>query len=292
MVQVDVFWSYGLGASLAVSATRQLHAQRRAATAQGEPAARGGPRPDRWSDPYLLRTLLFLALVFAPSGAYLLWEFPSWETMHAGDRDLPAWLVALFAATNVGLGLAGYLVVDALLARGRSYAAYLQIVGAYFAMFFVLIHGWDGQGYQRFFSPTRGDFLVWNGDWQAWLTSPVALTLYAMGAVLVPLLLWMWTRALIEGRRLDGGAAAGPGAVRLGAVLLATVFGAGLGLAVVAHLLIAIGGLLGAVAAAAVGALALVPRGPVHVLFRQVELPESRGEAPALAPLRADSTTA
>ena len=219
MVQVDVFWSYGLGASLAVANAHQL----RARTA------------DRWSDPHLLRTLLFLALVFAPSGAYLLWAFPSWETMHAGGRDLPAWLVALFAATNVGLGLLGYLVVEHLVRRGRHRLAELQIVGAYFAMFFVLVHGWDGKGYQRFFSATHADFRAWSGDWQGWLTSEVAVTLYVMGLVLVPLLLWMWTRALLEGQRLEG-RTDGPGAVALAGRLLAIVFGAGLGLAVLAHL--------------------------------------------------------
>src|SRR3954464_173517 len=73
MVQVDVFWSYGLGASMGLAAGRQLVS---------------GPR-DLMSNPFFLKTVLFAALVFAPSGAYLLWAFPDWETMQAGSRRPP-----------------------------------------------------------------------------------------------------------------------------------------------------------------------------------------------------------
>ena len=77
MVQVDVFWSYAIGSGLAVAASRQLRARRTI------PAAERAPLTET---PWFNHTLLFLALLFAPSGLYLLWEFPSWETMHAGDR--------------------------------------------------------------------------------------------------------------------------------------------------------------------------------------------------------------
>ena len=60
MVQVDVFWSYGLGATFALAASKQLVARRREVV-----------EDRRWTDPYLLKTLLFLALVFVPSGVYL-----------------------------------------------------------------------------------------------------------------------------------------------------------------------------------------------------------------------------
>jgi hypothetical protein len=242
MVQVDVFWSYGLGSTLAFSASRQLIEQR-------------AKRISRFADPYLMKTLLFLALIFVPSGAYLVWNFPSWETMHAGDRDMPAWLISAFTITNVTQGLLGYLVVERLVTRGRAYLAYLQIVAAYFAMFFVLVHGWDGAGYRRFFSPTKADFLNWHGDWSSWLTSDVALTLYAIGLILVPVLLVTvarWHRC--------GTAAAG--------LMLVTVFGAGLGLAVVAHLCLAWFGTAGAPAAAVAIAALLVPGGPVHRIYK------------------------
>jgi hypothetical protein len=280
MVQVDVFWSYGLGATLAVASSRQLLARRRAAALESRDAASGSDAPvgppvhSRWRDPYLLRTLLFLALVFAPSGVYLVWEFPSWETMHVGDRDMPAWLIATFAITNVTLGLLGFWVVERLLAAGRSYLAYLQILVGYVGMFFILVHGWDGKGYQRFFSPTHADFVGWDGDWAAWLTSDVALTLLGMGAVLVPILIWAAVSWQREGYRLAPATARRPGVGAIAALLVATVFAAGLGLSIAASLVIhALGAPAGVPAALALCALALVPGGPVHALYRAYGLP-------------------
>ena len=55
MVQVDVFWSYGLGSSFALAASKQLAAER---------AAKKG----LLDSPYFSKTLLFLSIVFAPSG--------------------------------------------------------------------------------------------------------------------------------------------------------------------------------------------------------------------------------
>jgi hypothetical protein len=252
VVQVDVFWSYGIGAGLGIASSR-----------------RAPESP--WSDPYLMKTLLFLALVFAPSGLYLLWSFPSWETMHAGSRDMPAWLACLFGVTNVTQGLLGYLVAQRLMRAGRTYLAYLQHVAAYLAMFLVLVHGWDGRGYQRFFSPTREDFAAWSGDWYAWLTSPVALTLLAMGAVLVPLLLRMQVAWLGE-----------PRGARVSALWLATVFGAALAPAVACSLLLhRLGTAAGAAASLALLAAVYAPGGPVHRLHQMLGL-----DRPALSRAR------
>jgi hypothetical protein len=262
MVEVDVFWSYGLGSTLAVASSRQL-------------AERREEKADRWSDPYLLKTLLFLSLVFVPSGVYLVWAFPSWETMHAGDRDMPAWLVAGFALTNVTQGLLAYLICEWLIARGRTYLAWLQILVGYFGMFFILVHGWDGKGYERFFSPTHADFLAWNGDWTAWLTSDVALTLAVMGLVLVPVLMYLVSSWQTDGYRLDpSGTGPRPGRAAIIGLTLATVFVAALGLAIAAHLAIAwLGTALGVPVAIALVVGAVLPRGPVHALFLRTGLP-------------------
>jgi hypothetical protein len=268
MVEVDVFWSYGLGSTLAVASSRQL-------------AERREEKADRWSDPYLLKTLLFLSLVFVPSGVYLVWAFPSWETMHAGDRDMPAWLVAGFALTNVTQGLLAYLICEWLIARGRTYLAWLQIVVGYFGMFFILVHGWDGKGYERFFSPTHADFLAWDGDWTAWLTSDVALTLAVMGLVLVPVLMYLVSGWQTDGYRVDpSGEGPRPGRAAIIGLTLTTVFVAALGLAVAAHLAIAwLGAPLGVPAAIALVVAALVPRGPVHSLFLRTGLPATERAA-------------
>ena len=298
MVQVDVLWSYGIGASMAVAAGRQLQARREIAAqdeGRGERTGRlpGDPedRASLWRNPFLLATMLFAAVLFAPSGAYLLWEFPDWETMHVGDRNMPGLLVVAFAATNVTQAILGFVVVERLLARGRAYAAYLQIVLSYLGMFFILVHGWDGEGYQRFFSPDKADYLAWDGDWSAWLTSDVALSLYVMGVVLIPVLLVTiahWTRA--------GYAYASPHERRLSApaivaVHLATVFVAALGLAVAASLTIHALGALGVVVSVAIAVAAVLPGGPVHRLFRLLaldasssrDLPASTAGAPVMA---------
>ncbi len=180
MVQVDIFWSYGIGAGLAVAAHRQIMKQK---------VVLASPWETVLHSPYFSKTLLFLGLIFVPSGFWLLWQFSSWETMHAGNRDLPVWLVGLFAVTNVSQGVLGFALCHQLIRRGKLYKAWLHFIAAYCGFFFILIHGWDGRGYQRFFAPDRASFENWS--WQtaaSWFTSDVALTLYGMGAILLPAL--------------------------------------------------------------------------------------------------------
>ncbi|MGP3948097.1 hypothetical protein [Streptomyces sp. 7N604] len=284
MVQVDVFWSYGIGASFATAAAHQLRSRARGA----DGAARWS-----WSDPYLMATVLYCAVLFAPSGAWLLWGFPDWETMQVarGHGSLPAWLVALFAATNVSQGVLGYWVAARLIASGRAYAAFLQAGVGYLGMFFILVHGWDGRGYQRFFSADREVFAAWPsrpgpdealsraGDW---LSSPVALTLYGMGAVLVPVMLALMVSWLRSGRR-EPGAAAAPGRLRIVGAVLGAVFGVALGTAVAASVLVhLLGWWLGVPVAAAVTALLVVRRGTgaAHRVFGLLALPDRQAPRP------------
>jgi hypothetical protein len=234
MVQVDVFWSYAIGAGCgAAAAARQAR--------------------------HLTGTAVFLACGFAPSGIWLLWSFPDWETMHvaAGHADLPGWLVAAFALTNVTQGLLGYAVAQTLWQRGHRYLAWLQMPLGYLAMFFVLAYGWDGTGYRRFFAPTAA---AWDGgqlDVSGFLGSDVALTLYAMAVVLVPALLWMQASWW------------GPGRWRTVALILVAVFGLGLGMAVAAAVVLSVAGVpIGTVVVAALLASVLHPRGPAGRLAR------------------------
>src|SRR6266542_3384483 len=149
MVQVDVFWAYAIGAGFGAAAAHE--------PGGGTTAARR-----LLDDRRLTATVLFLGCVFVPSGVWLLWRFPSWETMHAatGPADLPGWLVAGFALTNVTQGVLGYAVTRALWRRGHRYAAWLQMPLGYLAMFFVLGYGWDGTGYRRFFSPDEAAWRI------------------------------------------------------------------------------------------------------------------------------------
>jgi hypothetical protein len=193
MVQVDVFWSYGIGAGLGLAS---------AAT-----GLRVRPLREVVQSSAAFQTLLFLAIVFAPSGFVLLWSFPSWETMHVGTRELPPWLVAGFGITNITQGLLGFVVAQWLCARGRSFSAYLHWVGGYFGMFFILVHGWDGSGYQRFLSPTREALTGWTwSTGAAWVTSDVAITLMVMGVVLIPWLVGLTVHWLRQIERPRGAA--------------------------------------------------------------------------------------
>lgn len=230
MVQVDVFWSYGLGAGLAVAAGEQL---RREAPPADDPKS---TRVDPMASGHFARSLLYIACLFAPSGVCLLWAFPSWETMHVGDRDLPAWLVTLFAATNVSQGALGYFVARRAIREGRTLRACMHWAAAYFGMFFILVHGWDGTGYRRFFSATKAQFESWHaGRPLEFLSSDVAMTLYAMGCVLLPVLFAMSVRWTRRGHRLQGREAAGRVALVVRALIV--VFGVGLGLAILASVM-------------------------------------------------------
>lgn len=94
MIQVDVFWSFGLGAGFASMASHEL-----------------ASNPQH---PYLNRffmwTVLFLGLLFNPSGVYLLNAFPYWESMFVftAVTDMHPMLPTLFSCTNVLLGMIGY----------------------------------------------------------------------------------------------------------------------------------------------------------------------------------------
>ncbi|MER5460160.1 hypothetical protein ABT010_05630 [Streptomyces sp. NPDC002668] len=279
MVQVDVFWSYGIGASFATAAAHQLR------TGNGR-AGHGG----RWSNPYLMGAVLYCAVLFAPSGAWLLWGFPDWETMQvaSGHSALPAWLVALFAATNVSQGVLGFWVAERLIASGRVYAAFLQAGVGYTGMFFILVHGWDGRGYQRFFSADRETFAAaWPeqpGAGEAlsraggWLTSPVALTLYAMGVVLVPVMLALMAFWIRSGQR-EAGTESVTGRMRILGAVLGAVFGVALGTAVVASVLVhLLGWWLGVPVAVLLAALLVVRRGgAAERVFAMLALPDRPG---------------
>jgi hypothetical protein len=273
MVEVDVFWAYGLGAGFAAAATHQI------AVSKDRPAGapeRGWQR--YFSSPYFTVTVLYCALLFAPSGAYLLWAFPDWETMQVArdHASLPAWLVTLFAMTNVSQGILGYWVTAKLIRAGRRYAALLQVGLGYFGMFFILVHGWDGRGYQRFFSADRAVFQSWPhepsfadalGRAGRWLTSPVALTLAGM-SVIVVVLLWIMAAWLTEGYRVVGMHHT-PATPTVVATFLGLVFAGALGSAIVSSVLIhLLGSWIGVpVAAAAIGLIVVRPRPGIGYLF-------------------------
>lgn len=232
MVQVDVFWSFGLGAGFAAAAARQLKKEEKP-----------------WENIYFVKNLLYLSIFFVPSGATLLWGFPEWETMQVGTyKTIPAWLVMLFTMTNVTQGILGFWLAYRLIRAGNSYGAWLLCGLGYFCMFFILVHGWDGMGYQRFFYTCTwygsDECTLWSaGNYAAlkWAVGPVALTLYAMGVVMLPLLFyWMsdWTKRGYELGGVDSARALETSRWDITSAILRLVFVHILGSVIVASLLI------------------------------------------------------
>lgn len=232
MVQVDVFWGYGWGASMAVAAGRRL-------------ARHKTP----WESKYHVDTILFLALSWAPTGLLLLIQHPSWETMQAA-RDfahIPAWLTLLFGITNVTQGLLGFWVGRWLIGKEKIDWAHLNWIFGYFGMFFILLYGWDGLGYDRFLYDR--DMLPGSPAWTPgvgtaagvlpaighFLTSSVAITLYIDGVWLLPPFFYLFSKWLRENARDQGVAEPGYGAILRS--YLFGVFGVGFAAAAVCALM-------------------------------------------------------
>jgi hypothetical protein len=259
MVEVDVFWSYGIGASFALAAFRQLR-QLQAESGENDrkydlkemldvkTMVKELEKGDStaFDNQYFRKTLLFLSLLFVPSGANLLWSNPNWETMQVGRYEtIPGWLVSAFSITNVSQGILGFWTTWNLLMRGKYYRAGMQTIGAYVGFWFILVNGWDKTGYQRFFSKNREAFDDWK--WTnvfGWLFSDVVRILLAYGAAFIPLMLYWITKWLEEGYKTEGLEVPEDQTERLtetaklAANLLTAVFGVGLGSAVFAHLMI------------------------------------------------------
>ncbi|PJZ70996.1 hypothetical protein CH373_00205 [Leptospira perolatii] len=291
MVQVDVFWSYGLGAGYAMAAARQIRKLQEDGKGSGSIQSVSKEKGDVpfWKNTYFITNLLYLALLFAPSGLYLVWQFTSWETMHVGDKGMPGWLVALFGMTNVSQGILGFWVVWKLLKAGKSYLAYLQVPLAYFGMFFILVHGWDGTGYQRFFSPTAEDFQN-NWTWATagkWFSSDVAITLDAMGVILIPTLIVSMLKFLQEGWSTSSSkefpTVSNPSSATAVIAFLATVFVGTLGLVIVSSVVIhQTGWILGSIVSIGIIYLFGVSKfGIFPVLYKKIMQIPAESAAPA-----------
>lgn len=192
MVQVDIIWGYAFGATFAAAAARQLEKEEK-------------PFVNRW---YVF-LLIFLSVFFAPSGLYLLWEHTQWETMQVATtmKDIPAWLVTLFAVTNVTQGILGYWTTLKLVKKGNYYGAHVNWMVAWILFWFVLVCGWDCTGYQRFLY----DASMFNGELWApgkhmgfgFFLSNVWWTLVVMAVFFAPMLIYAFINFTREGAKMD-----------------------------------------------------------------------------------------
>jgi hypothetical protein len=303
MVEVDVFWSYGLGANFALSAFRQLRKIQSEAGVDELKLNRAQSRGLRkivgkiesgdtaFNNEFFMKTLLFLSLLFVPSGSNLLWSNPSWETMQVGSYEkMPGWLVSGFTITNVTQGILGYWVTHNLLMKGKYHDAAMQTMLSYVGFWFILVNGWDKKGYRRFFSKDRQAFDEWKpGNVFGFLGSDVMRILLAYGGAFMPLMFYWMNKWLREGyhaddseqvaTRLDEKAEETPALTRYLAV---TFLGFTLCLAIIAHLLIRFLGWIigGSIASAIVYFACLNKRGPGAALVKKVMMVNDLEAAP------------
>lgn len=282
-VQAAPLWAYGIGATFAVAAGRQLQWWERSVRGEGVRTR------SRAANPYLALTLLYAALLLAPTGMYLLWQNPAWSTMQvAGDHDgVWAGFALLYVACVVVGALLGFLAARLFVLVGAGYWAYLQAVAGYFLLFFTLVHGWDGRGYQRLLSVDPRAFAGWSADGAAgdspvnrclaFVTSGTFLALLVFGTAVMGTMLLAEIGWLVEGWRLPGAAAD----LKVPRVVAVAIAGAGvyvlpfagaLGASVLVRLL---GWWLGAgLFAVAAGGVLLPARSPVRKLYGLVGVPD------------------
>ncbi len=272
MVQVDVFWGYGFGASLALASGRQL-----------EKAI------EPFYSKYFVQTVLFLSLFWAPTGMLLLLKHPSWETMQAAHSffSMSPWLVLAFGITNITQGILGFWIGQRLMANGNYLWANLNWIFGYFGMFFILLYGWDGLGYDRFLYDR--DMIAGSPAWQPgasgaavaplislWrhLQSSVAITLYIDGVWLLPPFFYLMSKWI---REAYGQSASTPSTTKIIFQILLIIFVGGLGSAAISALAVNYTGTLLGVPnhiARAEGAAPLKNTG-MHILSYFIGLPLS-----------------
>ncbi|TPX61570.1 hypothetical protein SpCBS45565_g07226 [Spizellomyces sp. 'palustris'] len=179
MIEVDVFWSFAFGASFAACAASTL-------------SVAPSPFVNR---PFVL-TLLFLSLLFVPSGTYLLDRFPGWESMFlftSGRDAIPPLLTTAFTLTNSALGILGFYLTYNYIRAHRDNLAHDPSYHKYWIHAYSCFTAILGMGYYRFTYPGT------HRDWNAGITfpmtqfvfSPVFNTLLAMGIIFVPVIYYL-----------------------------------------------------------------------------------------------------
>jgi hypothetical protein len=127
--------------------------------------------------------------------------------MQVGKYEtIPQWLVGIFSTTNVTQGLLGFFLTYRALMKGKYYQASMHTLLSYLGFFFILVNGWDNQGYQRFFSKNRESFDNWRwSNVGPWAFSDAAMILLAYGAAFLPLMYYWILDWLLKGEDMEKG---------------------------------------------------------------------------------------
>jgi len=185
MLQVDIFWVYGIGAMFATAAAQQLKRAK-----------------SMLETKYFSALLIYLSLIFVPEAIWLTWSFPHWESMHVYSSltEIPTHVVVTFILLDFLIAMIGFWVAYRCIKVGREYLAHVQWFAGYLAFFFILTNGWDCLAWQRFsWDPTVTGSLWEPGKTMLsdFASSNVAITLYAMAIpTLLPLIVggYLWLR--------------------------------------------------------------------------------------------------
>ncbi len=192
MVEVDVFWTFGIGALFATAAYKEIRKERE----EGK----------KWYETKsFLYNLLFHSVLFVPSGVYLLWANTGWETMYMLNKNMPAIIPCLFAMTNILFAILGYRVAYGFVVSGKMKLANLTWMFGWGMMLFILLVGW-----KRFLY--AGTFTDWNGEvinWFSYVAEPVkhyrlidffsfhifyaliGMGIFFVPAIAIPLIIWL-----------------------------------------------------------------------------------------------------
>jgi hypothetical protein len=229
MLQVDFVLTYAIGATLAAAAARQIEKE---------------DKP--FSNRYFVYLIIFLSCLYVPFTIFFLWRFPHWQTMQvaAEHADIPAWLVFIFAATNITQGILGYWISFKLIRKKKYYAAHVNWMVSWLLFWFILVCGWDGTGWQRLlYDPTKFNGRLWTpGTYMGldYLTSNVFLSILVMGVILGPPFVYALITWIVEGLRSDSSVSKKeiPGTLMVATLTLGTIFVLCLGLGILASMLV------------------------------------------------------
>lgn len=126
MIQVDVFWSFAMGAAFASLAPKGIKASNSLTV-----------------NKYFVYCVCFLSMIFAPSGIYLLWQHTGWESMFYLNKSMHGILPCVFACTNVLMGVIGFLICARLIQDGHERLQHFLWTSAYTCMFAILTLGYN-----------------------------------------------------------------------------------------------------------------------------------------------------
>ena len=126
MLQADLFWVFAMGAYFAAMAGDNLK-----------------KTDSMFVNKYFVFTLAFFSVIFAPGGAYLLWQFPEWGSMFVSDRSLHGIWACLFVHANVSVGLLGFCVGYKVVTSTNDLAVHKYWTGAYSGLFATMSFCYD-----------------------------------------------------------------------------------------------------------------------------------------------------